>query len=311
MIYGAHISHMTQTYSDSIWSGRTFLFTPYLAFFFIRSGYFHRKSSNTVWSLSINLLRKRLLMIFPFAFIGFVCSIIISNNTPIYTVLSNCKWFIVNGNFPSNGPLWFITTLVLCELLIIYIDRTFISLLLAVIISLIGCCVVIKYDIHLNWNIQNIFICMFFYIIGILYKKWEKMIPTFLCLLFMPIIILNMYYNDSYIDLYNSELKWGGIFYFLLNSIFFIISFSTIYNRYINISNLAFNFIGSNSMVYYALHFPILLMFLHFIPSIIGSELYAFYLFALIMLFCTIYTKFSKQYPIMVGHHKYRRKNNQ
>lgn len=103
----------------------------------------------------------------------------------------------------------------------------------------------------------------------------------------------------------------GGIFYFLLNSISFIISFSTIYNRYINISILPFNFIGSNSMVYYALHFPFLLMFIHFIPSIIGSELYAFCLFALIMLFCTIYAKLSKQYPFMVGHYKYRRKNNQ
>lgn len=141
------------------------------------------------------------------------------------------------------------------------------------------------------------------------YKKWEKLIPTFLCLLLIPIIILNMYYNDSYIDLYNSELKWGGIFYFLLNSISFIISFSTIYNRYINISILAFNFIGSNSMVYYALHFPILLMSIHFMPSIIGSELYAFYLFVLIMLLCTIYAKFSKQHPIMVGQHKKRMTN--
>lgn len=302
MIYGAHIAHLTSTFQNSIWSEIMFFFTPYLAFFFIKSGYLHKVSHQSLQTSMIALLKKRVCMVLPFALIGFICSIIISQEDFIFTTLSACKWLVLNGSFPSNGPLWFIATLIFCELLTIILERVFTRWIFIAIIFLIGTSLIVEREIILFWNIQNIFICMFFYIIGILYRKWEHLISNHVLFIVLPLVIINLYYNDSFIDLYNSKLVWGKEISFMLNSILFVISFSTIYNCYVKKSIPVFGFIGFHSMVYYALHFPILLLSLYVIPSIVGSNINAFYLFCSIVLICTIYALASKKYPILVGH---------
>lgn len=304
MILGAHISHLTGNFSNLGMNKVFFLFTPYLAFFFFKSGYYYNLNHQTpLTSLLKSVLQSKMPVLTVFAIWGVIAEIIMNYHRGFRCILHLCKSIILYLRIPSNGPLWFFITLIVILLLSRVLDRLKCTDSILFVLLLIASWLLRNCDNSI-WHLHNIPICMLFFISGRIMKNNLQMIsPRIAALILVASLIVNFIFT-SYVDLFTAKVVSGNFFLFIILTLLIVISSKVVISHYIKFEIPLLSYIGRNSLVYYALHFPIVLLAIHFLPFIKGNPYFALCLFVIVLFICTLYNILSLHFPILVGKFK-------
>lgn len=301
MIMGAHIAFLSGNFSNLGMGKVFFLFTPYLAFFFFKSGYYYKANADSSLKFQLrSILISKLPVLVVFAFWGVLTDLIINYRQGIRHILHVCKGIVMYLSMPSNGSLWFFTTLILVLLLSRILDKIKIPLIFIWIILLFAGCFFCERKLMI-WGVNNIPICMFFFISGRISKDYMHLIPPNISVLLLSASLIVNYFQTSYVDLFTANLVQGRYFLFIIISLAIIVMSKLAIVYLFNIEIPLLSYIGKNSLVFYALHMPLVLLSLHFFPSIKGNPYLAICLFVIVILLCTIYNEAGKRFPLLLG----------
>lgn len=304
MILGAHISHLTGNFSNLGMNKVFFLFTPYLAFFFFKSGYYYK--SNYQIPLTDQLkstIQSKMPVLTVFALWGVIAEIIMNYHRGFRCILHLCKSIILYLSIPSNGPLWFFTTLIVILLLSRVLDRLKCTDSILFVLLLIASWLLRNCDNSI-WHLHNIPICMLFFISGRIMKNNLHLISLRIAVLILVASLIVNFIFTSYVDLFTAKVVSGNFFLFIILTLLIVISSKVVISHYIKFEIPLLSYIGRNSLVYYALHFPIVLLAIHFLPFIKGNPYLALCLFVIVLFICTLYNIISQHFPILVGKFK-------
>ena len=230
------------------------LFSPFFltGFFFVYGYLTGTKKKNIKW------LCKRIKALFiPFIFFGLI-NLLADALFTHSDILAGVIGFLVQIPGSGQDMLWFISCLILCEILTWIIQCLFEENFLATTIAYIGMCILgftlSSLRIQLPWHIETAMTMGIFVLIGELYRKNENRITSILekriaIISFVIYIALYFIFPNMYIDIHLGI--YTNIPVFIITAIC-AIAFLTVICRHMHkIDGL--QFIGKNTLVYYAL----------------------------------------------------------
>lgn len=232
------------------------LYSPfYLAIFFFVSGYLHLNSKNNF----VDVIKREKKLIIPFLSFGLfnlVWEFIVSGAS-VYT---NTVKFFAQVSGSSGDSLWFISCLIICEILyyiieLVLFNQNIYNGICYVLLLLIGASMSCVYSIHLPWHIEVAMVLLFFFKLGALYREYEsklvfrtkKILFWITLLLYLTLVI---FYPEMIVDSHVGQYSNFVIFIF---SAMLAICFLTIFCKKMGKVNVI-NFLGQNTLIYYALH---------------------------------------------------------
>lgn len=247
-------AHMNSFYAPV---NRALIF--FMPWFFFKSGmYFKDKPINQVL-----LNTQRLLLPFAiFSLIGqFFWSIMMyvdGDREISHYLLSPFKTLFAEGAINGNLPLWFLLTLcvVQCVYSLVQSKRGLVlvvSLLVAYLLNEIG--------YSKPYLLANCCSGLFFYSAGHILKEYQYKTPIALLSMVIGIAILFMF--PSIVDMRSNQLFSGNYLIWCIYSIVAIITFNNL-SRYLRVTLITnpLSFIGRYSMIFYVLHWIIMLIVL-------------------------------------------------
>ncbi len=239
-----------------------------MPWFFFRSGYFFNLGERSMAQYAMKLSRKLLLPFIIFTIIGFFINLpfeLSNTNRELYRIFLSVPYSILR--FGSGGignlPIWFLLSLFSSLLFFALLTRLRIYkfILLFPIISYF----LQLYNIILPLGFSNIFIGIFFIYIGSLYRKYE-VFNRYLLGGSIAVFLLIQIFDFSYLDFRTNSLQNGSYISYIISSIAGII---IIFNIGKSINYIKpINYIGKNSIIYFVLHWPVIL----FVKNIIVNN---------------------------------------
>ncbi len=235
----------------------------------------------------------------------FLIGIVYSNNLGSY-------------DMPANAT-WFITTLFLVEVLFYFLKKYLKGdkeLLLGVgLIGILGYANSIsKYEYDGPWHIQVVLTAIVLYYIGYIFMKnidnIKRILNTKIKVIITAIILLGigLYFATTNTRVSMTADKYGSILYFYIAALALSFSMILICMRFLDRDLKIINYIGKNTLLWLAVHIPIIRLVQYLFPIFKARERYAL-LLAIIIYFAIIPLSLivNKFLPFLVGK-KYKRK---
>lgn len=241
--------------TDTNWFHRLqAIFTCFMAWFFFKSGMFHRVDIKTNVSLK-HAVKKLLPPYLFFLIVGHIVHclfLFLKHDTNwIHYILSPIKECLLgNGSHAWALHLWFLITLLEVKILCCKIIK---NNTLGIIFALLGCITAWISNHYITirpFYIVNIFPALFFYFLG--YKMREKQFNKWVFYLSLVIFALSMAY-PSHVNFMSNKVEYGLYMIWLLYASAGIIVFNNI-GKMINITVFPFTKIGEKSMYYFLIH---------------------------------------------------------
>ena len=241
----------------------------FMSFFFFKAGYFNKGITGE----TLPYLRDRIRRLFvPYLSWGIIGGVIaffwlsLYPEGPVKAVaaLSKFRWQIGGLTF-GNSPLWFLLSFFTTYVLMHFIERVRYLHWVVLLFPAIG------YWLFLHGNplwfyLSNVFCGTFFFYLGKVWhhildkltKRWTLFISI---LLFIGFVFANIYLHGEY------EMKtnlWIGSFWnVLLIMLLSLLGISGVLLSLPTPRVPVINFIGEHSMVFFVMHYPIMLSYVH------------------------------------------------
>ena len=285
-------AHSMEWFSSDL-GVKTFLlpliYSFHIPLFFYVSGFLFSKN------ISIGKFSKKLLKNFVLPYITFSVIIISLDAIKIYLLKSEDDIVIKDKIIDiltqeHYNVLWFVAALMLIEITAYFICKIDNNKLLIVVAMLF---VVIAYGYYkfinkmLPWCIDEVIYAMPFFLLGYVTKKsdnQEKLLeikysPIYL-ILGVGANIINLMINKSvrYVNMFKCD--FGNIFLFYISAIFMLLFVLSLCKKIGSINFL--NYIGKNSLVYYALHLTAFQFVFHFLQPIFNNTVIEYFIFCIV-----------------------------
>lgn len=251
----SHILQMNNLTATTLYKISTRILFPFMAFFFWKSGWFYKEIK--VHELIKKNFRKLIKPYFLWIIISFLFETVIGlyHQTLLLSWNSFIKDIILIESPSSNAALWFLPTLLICQILFLVMNKYMCSLAICLLsftiawgLNIIGICQPI-------W-VGNIPYALTFYSFGHLLKTTES----------KRIIYMNVFFAIVYIIFPNYVGARDNVFVYGSNyplAITYSMAFIVLYYSIIRKLNLPPNllsYIGRNSMAFYISHFIFLVI---------------------------------------------------
>lgn len=304
---------------------RKYIYTFHMPFFFILSGMTFKTTDEIKIKEFLISRVKRLIV--PYFILNIIMLSVFYINVSIGAKDPKTIFELIIGTLYSNpkeygmiaGATWFITCLFLTELLFYLLKRYFKEdkqLTLAILImGVLGFAnsIAVGKKVPAPWHLSTVFTAVVFYFIGYLImkhldkivefiKNWKNYIITILGL-----IITGMYFAKmNGLPSMNAEI-YGSPIYFYIAAITTSLAIILIMMKVPYIKPL--NYIGQNTIIYLAVHEPLIWMFQKLVPwfdqRILTNLLLCILLYIALMPISYIITKLI---PMAAGKYKYKKK---
>ncbi len=272
----------------------TYIFACFMAWFFFKSGMFHKELPSIKEAASRNF-KKMARPYVSFIIIGWICYCIsfwLDGDTNIihYTLSPPKQMLLGGGGHLWAAPLWFLVTL--------FLVKTLSSSLLRATKNRMGggiACGVIGLILALlsrhfttlrPYYLTNFFPAMFFYVLGHRMKEKQYDNKIFYCSIIVFVISL---IHPSLVDFSTNVITKGSYLLWMLYATAGIVMFNNIFKR-INRDIWPFTQIGRESMYWYVAHWALMkaisLVVARACPELQGLKL-LFVIFGSLMLLLT------------------------
>lgn len=243
------------------------LLSFFMFWFFFKSGMFYKAKCNK--ELIYGGAKKLLVPFLIFSLFGHILNCIhlflVSDRNWMHYILSPIKSILVEGSLEGNYPLWFLPSLFFCQLFCNVMIKNKVKELYIIILMLFlaYCCYYWGFTYPLY--ISNISLGIVFYLLGYKLKsiQYRKNVYFFSVALYLFIFCFRYSAIDVRTNLLNSNgIYWCAILYALagcvvIDNLFCIQKFHLKWLTYI----------GRNSMIFYVLHWMILILCSFFLPE--------------------------------------------
>lgn len=272
----------------------------FMPWFFFKSGMFHK--NYTLRDVIKKNFKKLVIPFIVFSFIGYVIyclNLYVDGDTNwIRYTLSPIKEFILLGAIYGNAPLWFLLSLYLVKCI------SCLTLRGNIVITLItmGFAIIIPIYIfpHINYPkfLGNVCIGYVFYSLGFYLKDKQFSIYVLLTSLVCYFTIFFLCYSN--VDVNQSKLLDGNFFLWYIIAISGCVTINNIFYRYDILNNKYLKIIGKNSMQYYVIHWPLLMIISMLFKNHLDNNAYTAMLFVGCIISLPIssylYNKFCNKY---------------
>lgn len=230
----------------------------FVPWFYFKSGYFHNKLTSLKLSYIKKKAKKLLFPFITFFFTGLIIPIsieFIDSKRPIYRILSTPVYqLIMNaGGGLGNLPLWFLPSLFFTIITYSVIDTN--RLYKAIIIFPLISYILYKNKIQLPLGLSNVFLGVFFFSFGCVFKKYEHKLSLYMYIIFLVIYMYILLKLPNYLDFRMNRLEYGNYFLYIIQAILGIMLAIKISLYISNIKTI--NYIGKNSIIYISTHWII------------------------------------------------------
>ncbi len=232
-----------------------------MPWFFYKSGYFHKQPEKVDLSFYKAKAKRLLLPFLFFSALGITAYIpynLSDTNLPLLTVVKNTILSFIRDGDPgmSNLPLWFLLSLFFTSVVFSVIEKY--NLKWIIVFFPIISFLLYRYSVSLYLGLDNLFLGIFFYYLGYCSKKADKKHEILILIICTIIYAATTYFDPSYLDFKINDLINGNYFLYLLSAISGILLFSGLFKYSSGIRPV--NYVGRQSMVYFVLHWPIILL---------------------------------------------------
>lgn len=262
MIYG----HMPHFPSERLNTVIHYLFFYFMAWFFFKGGMFYKDKG--VKTVIMGGVKRLLLPYCFFSVIGHCCWCVhlyaTGDSCSTHYFLTPIKDILLTGSGDGNKALWYLSSLFLVRCLFSILRRIKISTVLIVFFSTIATMGLfyIKSIFSLPsypYYLYNSIAGLFFFACGHLLK--EKQFASWVFSLSIAFHTVILSYNFSTVSFGDNRLEIGYYYIWLLDAIACIIIVNNIIKYIMKIVPLRLlSFIGRNSMSFYVMHWPILII---------------------------------------------------
>lgn len=283
--------------NDVWWMKFMHVFDFFMPWFFFKGGMFaiHKEEKSVV----LNSVRRLLIPFFFYGIFGccvnsfFLC--VDGDFTWKHHLLRPFKVLLMEGAFPCNGPLWFLLSLFVVRLIANkMMGRALPVVIWALLIWSLG---IILYfcDLKVPAYFYNIPTGLFFYMAGIWLKDLQykpKVFNISICF-----FVLCIYLCHTHVDMRINMLIEGKYILYAFESVSGIIVVNNIAKEIPCDRTKSIIYVGRNSMDFYVLHFPIMLLVLYGCSLLQLNTPFLKFLFCIICVFPILYVYvFIKHY---------------
>ena len=283
----------------------------FMSFFFFKAGYFNKGITGKTLPYLRDRIRRLFVPYLSWGIIGGImafCWLCLYPEGPgkAFAAIGKFRW-LVGGLTFGNSPLWFLLSFFTTYVLMHFIERIRYLHWVVLLFPAIG------YWLFLNGNplwfyLSNVFCGTFFFYMGKVWhhildrltKRWALAISIMLCIGF---VLANIYLHGEY------EMKtnlWIGPFWQVL--LIMPLSLLGISGVLLSLPTprVPFvNYIGEHSMVYFVMHYPIVLSYAH-ASILLGHNIHGSIPDLVIILFitltlCTLAVPFVESIPWLSG----------
>jgi fucose 4-O-acetylase-like acetyltransferase len=260
-----HILQFSGNYSNQIFTAIMHILFFFMPWFYFKSGYLYSSPKNGTKSYIHGKVKSLLIPFVIFTLIGFLLSfpfdLLVSNRSiwrmlvsPVYAMI---RWG--NGG-NSNIPIWFLLSLFFSLTGFVFLDKFRIKWFI-IFFPLAGYALYyFNYNQILPLGLANLFLGIFYLYAGYLFRtkiENSRYSTLFLCLAAVIYGITQIFYFSS-LDMRIDMLLSGNYFLYVLSG---LCGLALIYYLGEKINYFKpVNYIGENSMVYFIMHWPILLL---------------------------------------------------
>lgn len=258
-----HILQLAGKYDDNvIFSPIMHLFFFFMPWFYFKSGYFFKPVEKINKNYISGKFKKLLIPFISFSIIGLLITFpmeVYEAQRPIWRILLSFPFSILRDGSGGAGnlPIWFLLSLFFTIISFALLDKLNLKWLI-VTFPFLGF-ILFYYKIELPLGFTNFFLAVFFYGVGNVFRKVENSRYYILTSIFsIAIYITSQFYCFSSLDFRTHELLTGYYFIYIISSIAGLIIIYRI-GKVVNFIK-PINYIGQNSMAYFVIHWPILIL---------------------------------------------------
>ncbi|WP_066627077.1 acyltransferase family protein [Labilibacter marinus] len=257
-----HILQFSNRYCDN----SIFDFVMQISFFFMpwfyfKSGFFYTQPTKIDFYFIKSKFQKLLVPFAIFGFIGFCINLpynILTIDRPfLENITSPIIGFLREGSVGfGNAPLWFLLSLFIVNILYAYFDIIKAKYII-IIFPFLGFSLY-YFNIKLPLGLSNLFLATFFFGAGSLVRKYMYLVSYRIVIVInLVLYLLLISYAASYIDFRSNNLVNGHYLVYSFSAIVGLILVSGGLTRFSGVRIV--NKIGSNSLLYFILHWPLIL----------------------------------------------------
>jgi fucose 4-O-acetylase-like acetyltransferase len=251
----SHILQMNNLTGTSLYTISTRILFPFMAFFFWKSGWFYKDIKVQV------LVKKDFRKLLKPYLVWVLISFFYETTIGLYhqTLFLNWKYFIKDiiliESPSSNAALWFLPTLLLCQIIFRITKRYMEALIICLLSFVIAWGINIKGICYPIW-IGNVPYALTFYSLGHLMKTKELKNIISIAVVFAIIYII----FPNYVGARDNVFVYGNCYPLAITcSMAFIVLYYSILRK-LNIHQNLLSFIGRNSMALYISHYIFLVI---------------------------------------------------
>jgi len=236
----------------------------YMPWFFYKSGMFFRVKGIKDYAI-------RLLVPFVvFSLLGIIIHLLTRLfydghlTLDIKGLISN---FAYVGNFQENGPLWFLFSLFIIQLVVSVCIRLFndSAILYLVLFSSVLSIVFFHYHIEFPRYMVNSCSGLFFFCFGMLFrdKQYNKWFASFCIIIFVFIVCI----VPSHVDMAVNNLGSGFYEIWMISAVCGSVAFNFVF-KFVEVNSKLLkcvSFLGRNAIVLYVIHSPLLYLLKNYI----------------------------------------------
>ncbi len=272
-------------------------FICFMAWFFFKSGMFHHENFTFRMNFihALDKFKRPYIMFMTIGYIVYALHLYLKNDFNwIHYVLSPLKQCLLGGGIHEGAlHIWFLITLLFVKSLSpLFIDKYKQGWILCGIIGSFLSWIVKHEYILVPYYISNFFPGMFFYGLGYHMKLYQYKNTTFIIM--TSIFIVSLIF-PAMVDFRSNSTIEGTYISWLFYASANIMIFNYIFKK-IPYKIWPFTFIGTNSMYWFLLHWPLLMLIymgaIELFPDIKKDQMSA-------LLFTVLITVLSLSYPIV------------
>ncbi|MCR4754369.1 MAG: acyltransferase family protein [Lachnospiraceae bacterium] len=194
----------------------------HMPMFFFLSGFCHKKSDVSLWTVVVKQAKKLLIPYFGFGIIQYVMWRLYIGDS--IKPLINLFWINTDG-LAIAGAIWFLTALFFVIILYAFIERfvdsEFVQSVIVVIVSLIGCLFSRIASYRLPYAIDVAFVGLGFYYLGYVLEKYKDkraidriLNPRIVELVILSIINICLIMYNSSVNMRTAKYDFIPLFWF-------------------------------------------------------------------------------------------------
>lgn len=173
--------------------------------------------------------------------------------------------FVMHGDTRGNDPLWFLFSLFVVKVVMLFISQRTNAVIFALVIFMS----VLSYffhafDLMLPFGLSTVPLGLFFTTVGYVYGKINLRIQNYLAVIMFVVALSVACLYPSYVDVHLNRLWYGNYFSYQLISILCILVLLSLLNLLNGARFHGLMWVGNRSMYFLVSHWPVFTLVMYF-----------------------------------------------